>query len=533
MEMLKPLLRVQLAALIASFTGMKRQKKRKTAGKVALIALALIYCAFTFMMLFFTSFSTLAGAFFPLGIGWLYYVMLVIMAFGLMFVGSVFTAKAQLFEAKDNELLLSMPVPPRDILLSRMAALLLINVVLELVVAIPAALAAPIWRMPALGIVSFVLVLLALPLLALALTCLAAWLISLLTAKIRSKTLLTTILSVVFLGLYMVGVTRLNSYVNTLAQNGAQIAGKLSAVAPLLWVGRACAEGDALSLILALAVMIVPFLVMLWLLSRSLIRILTTKRGAAKIKYVRRELRTSSVDAALRGRELARITSSSAYILNAGLGLLFEIIGAVLLVVKRQAVRGFLETFGLDSDILLAIMTLLGLFLVGFVFFTSASVSIEGKSIWILQSMPVPPQRVLRAKQGISNRITILPTLCMTAAAIWVLQLSPLRAALFAACMLLGMLLSSNVGLTEDLRHGSLNWVNETQAVKQGMGVLFSMLLGWSFTLAVGLLYFLLLRKVMSTIAFLIALDVLMLLLVILTDRWLMTRGARRYQYMS
>ena len=74
--------------------------------------------------------------------------------------GTVFTAKAQLFEAKDNELLLSLPVRPRDILASRMVSLLLWNLLFGVLVAVPALLA---WtqaaRLPALGFVSFILLL--------------------------------------------------------------------------------------------------------------------------------------------------------------------------------------------------------------------------------------------------------------------------------------------------------------------------------------------------------------------------------------
>ena len=87
------------------------------------------------------------------------------MAFALMFIGSVFTAKSQLFEAKDNELLLSMPVPPGMILLSRMAALLAMNFVLELVVALPVFAA---WlqygTVNGVGILAFIVIVLALPL---------------------------------------------------------------------------------------------------------------------------------------------------------------------------------------------------------------------------------------------------------------------------------------------------------------------------------------------------------------------------------
>ena len=531
--MLKPLLRVQFASMLASLTGQKRQKQKRGVGKAILLLLAFLYCALTFMFLFFSSFQTLSDAFFPAGLGWLYFAMYALMAFGLMFIGSVFAAKAQLFEAKDNNLLLSMPIPPRSILMSRMLSLLLMNVLFELIVAIPAALAAPIWKMPVLGIVSFVLMLAALPLLALAVTCLMAWLISMMTARVRNKTLMTTVFSLVFLGVYFVAVTRLNSYISMLAQNGAQIAGKLAAVAPLMWFGRACAEGDALSLILALVCALVPFALAVWLLSRSFIRIITTTRGAAKVRYVRRELRTSSVPQALRGREYARILSSAAYLLNAGLGLVFQVVAAALLIIKRDAVRGVFAMFSGIEPMLPVIAAIAGLMLIGFVFFTSASVSIEGKSIWILQTMPVPAARVLRAKQGVSLRITLLPTLALICAMIVVLKLEPVPALLLAASYLLSMVLSCNVGLVEDLRHGNMNWVNETEAVKRGLGVLFSMLLAWGFTLAVALLYFLLLRTVMSANAYLAALDALMLLLVILTDRWLMTRGAERYRYMS
>ena len=122
--MLKSLLRVRFAALLAAFTGQSRKRGRQTKGKAVGYALLMLYCFCAFVFLFYSSFSQLAEAFFPAGLGWLYFAMFAIMAFALMFIGSVFTAKSQLFEAKDNELLLSMPVRPGLILLSRMAAML-------------------------------------------------------------------------------------------------------------------------------------------------------------------------------------------------------------------------------------------------------------------------------------------------------------------------------------------------------------------------------------------------------------------------
>ena len=211
--MLKTLLRVRLAAFAAYFTGASRsQKKRSGAQKIAMLLL-MLYCFAAFGMLFYTSFSALAGVYAKLSLGWLYFAMYAVAAFALMVFGTVFTAKAQLFEAKDNELLLSLPVRPRDILASRMVSLLLWNLLFGVMVAVPALLA---WtqaaRLPALGFVSFILLLPALACFSLAVTSLLAWALSLLGSRVRNKSLATIIGSVVFLGLYFAVIFRMNSY---------------------------------------------------------------------------------------------------------------------------------------------------------------------------------------------------------------------------------------------------------------------------------------------------------------------------------
>ena len=230
--MLKTLLRVRMAALLAAFSGQNKRKTR-TKGKAVGYAFLMLYCFCAFTFLFYTSFSQLAAAFFPLGLGWLYFAMFAIMAFALMFIGSVFTAKSQLFEAKDNELLLSMPVKPGMILLSRMAALLVMNFVFELVVALPVLVA---WlrygSVSGAGVLSFIVIVLALPLFSLAVSCLFAWLISLITSRMRNTTVVTMVLSVVFLLAYFAFCFRMNAYVTTLAANGQTIAGALSAAVP-------------------------------------------------------------------------------------------------------------------------------------------------------------------------------------------------------------------------------------------------------------------------------------------------------------
>lgn len=533
--MLKPLLSVRLAALLAGFSGRNRQQRKQTKGRAALMGLLMVYCAACFLILFYSSFSQLAAAFFPAGLGWLYFAMFAMMAFALMFVGSVFTAKSQLFEAKDNELLLAMPVKPGDILLSRMASLLLLNLVFELVVALPAALAWAQYGAPsAFGVVAFVLLLLALPMFAAAISCLFAWLLSLLTSRMRSTTAVTMVLSVAFMLLYMVGCFRLNSYVAQLAASGTQIAGSLRAVLPLYWLGLCVADGHAAwQLAVTLVWLLAPFALAYVLLSRGFIRIVTTKRGSARIKYEKKRMQAASADTALYRRELARLTSSAGYMLNAGLGLVFELALAVLLVVKRQSVADLLNQMAVLRQAAAPAALLVGMMMSGMVFFTAASVSLEGAGYWIVRAMPVQTRQVLRAKQRLSASLCLLPGLLLTASMIAVLQLPAAAAALLAACQFLFILLAGNVGLMEDLRHANLHWVNETQAVKQGMGSLLTMLILWGLTLAVGAVYFAVLASRMTQTAFLAAVLVLLGGLYVLSERWLAVRGTRRFEQLS
>ena len=131
-----------------------------------------------------------------MGVDWLFFSFAAVMCFGLMFIGSVFAAKAQLYEARDNDLLLSLPIKPSHILLSRLFMLLAINLILNVLVAIPALLVAVRDGLLAgWGYGAFALVFLLLPLLTLAVGALFAWVLSLITTRVQRKSLVTTVLS--------------------------------------------------------------------------------------------------------------------------------------------------------------------------------------------------------------------------------------------------------------------------------------------------------------------------------------------------
>ena len=125
--MLNILLRTRIEALLSVLTGAGRTKKAQSKGKLIGFATLMLLSLFSLGILFARIFEVLATPLSMLGMGWLYFGMAVVMSFGLMLIGNVILAKYQLFEARDNDLLLSMPIKPIHILLSRLFLLLVLH----------------------------------------------------------------------------------------------------------------------------------------------------------------------------------------------------------------------------------------------------------------------------------------------------------------------------------------------------------------------------------------------------------------------
>ena len=337
--MLKSLLKIYFASYGKLFRG---KTKAKSAGKALLYALLLIYAFGIFIFTYYQIFKSFAPVLYGMGHGWLYFVYTDIMAFGLMCIFSVFASKTTLYEAKDNDLLLSMPIKPGTILLSRMVSLEIVNLVFGLIVMIPAAVA---WygQMPftALSITGFVVTGLLLSLLALALSSIFGWLLAAASSKMRKKVLFETVLSVIFLVAYFAFFAQLNGIIQDLVNNADAISERLDSVFLFRWIGDACADGSVSSMLLAALCELLPFAVVYAILSATFIKTATAKKGAAKVKYVDRGQKVSSPMAALRKKEWRLFLSNSTYIINCGLGAIFILAAGVALLIYREDVSYF------------------------------------------------------------------------------------------------------------------------------------------------------------------------------------------------
>ena len=117
------LLKIRFKAL---FAGIKKSIGAKSAAMLALFGVLMGIAALSIMVILF-SLWFLFGMYLESDYPWLYFAMAGIFAFALGIFGTVFTTQSQMYEAKDNELLLAMPLKPSQIIGSRVLMLYLLT----------------------------------------------------------------------------------------------------------------------------------------------------------------------------------------------------------------------------------------------------------------------------------------------------------------------------------------------------------------------------------------------------------------------
>ena len=521
--MLRILIKAQLQSVLASLTRTSRGKRLSVAGAVLLMA----FLAVIFLSFFGFTFYALALALPGMGLGWFYFALAAIMAFALGFIGSVFTAQQQLFAARDNELLLAMPIRPRDILGARMAVLLLLDYAFTLVVLLPAGV---VWLMvvggTAGGVFGFVLSALLLPLLIMCFTCLFAWLLALISSRMRNKTVVTLVLYLAFLAAYFYFYMNLQQLLTVNIANSKQIAGAFVAVYPLYAFGRA-SLGSWLHIAGFAACCVIPFALVYAILSRGFLAVTTRRPSVKKLVYRERALKTSGVGAALLRKELGRFAANGMYILNAAMGSVLTIAAAVALIIYRDEAMQLLsvlpEGMG-EGAVILALC-----FLNATDVISAPSISLESKTLWLLKSLPVPAWRILMAKVYLHLVIALPPTLIASACCCAALPFPPAGAAMVVLIPALTCVFGALLGVAVNLRYPKFDYINETAVIKNSMSVTVTLFGSWALLAAAALLYGLALHRVMGMTAYLYICAALLAALCAALYLSLRRSGARRF----
>ena len=529
--MLKVLLKKQITEVFKSYFYDAKKNKMRSKAAIAgwiifffLIMVGMLGGIFTFLSL------TLCKGLVPAGLGWLYFLVMGGIAILLGAFGSVFNTYSGLYLARDNDLLLSMPIPAGTIIASRLMNVYLMGAMYSAVVFIPAlavytiVAGAAVLRL-ACGVIQFLII----TVIVLLLSCVLGWVVAKISLRLKNKSLVTVLVSLLFIGGYYFFYFRASDMISDMILNAAVYGEKIKGSAYGLYLFGRIGEGDlAAAAVFAGGTAVISALV--WLvLSRSFLNIVTSGGSAEKARYVEKPVKEKSVFGALLGKELGRFVSSSSYMLNCGLGILLIPACGVLLLVKGSVIVGTLdEVFSARTGTAEILICTLLCGLAAMNDMAAPSVSLEGKSLWIPQSLPVFSGMILRAKAAMQLILTAPVMLFAVICAVTITGSSAAVKLLICLMPLIYTGFNAVFGTFLGIRMPILNWTDETAPIKQGAAVMIALFGNWFIIVVFAVLY-LWVGYTIGIVAYLAAWTALFALAGVFLLHWLDTCGSRKF----
>ena len=531
--MLKTLLKKDLLAMVVPITtDRKKGRRRSTAGIIG------------FALLFIFVFASLGAAFFTYALllgesigtnSWIYMSLIGCMGLVLGLFGSVFSSYTTIYKAKDNELLLPLPIPPGKLLISKMSSVYAMSVLFCALGMLPGFIYSWVEHTatPA-SVVLQILTILFTALLVTALSCILGWLVALVVGLFPNKNAATVIASLVFLVVYYTFYFRVQKILQSIIANVEAIENGIRGyVYPIYALGRG-ATGHLPSFLIYAAITVVVFAIVCFVLSRTFIRISTRSEKQRVVEYREKRAHQAGAGAALLRKEFKRFLGSAVYMLNAGFGTLLMPVGAIALLIKMKDIRGLMDM--LNEGGLSWILIYLPLLVAALICFactmnmlTAPSISLEAKTLWLVKSLPVSTFSILQAKKRLHMLLTVIPAIILLAVAAFVLKMSLGDTIIIAVLVVLFIEFLAVSGLMANLKMPNLNWTSETVAVKQSGSALLAIFGGWAVVLILALAFWLL-KSLVSPKAFLYIAIGFFLVLDILIEAWLRQHGCRIFE---
>jgi len=213
------------------------------------------------------------------------------------------------------------------------------------------------------------------------------------------------------------------------------------------------------------------------------------------------------------------------YMLNGALGVVFIVVGAVALIVKQDLINTITAGFpGIMTYIApLAVASLCAITATNII--SAPSISLEGKNLWIAQSLPVDGSDILMVKAKMHMAVCLPAVIFAEVVFAFILKMSPLMTIILFVLPTLFTIFCALFGVIINLHFPKFDWISETVAVKQGMSSLIAMFGSFGAVLIPAVLYFYVLKSVIDVEIYMLIVAIVLAIVCILMYQFLMTKG--------
>ncbi len=401
---------------------------------------------------------------------------LTVLASLLIFAFGIFRAGHAIFGARGYDILSAMPLRAGAIVVSRFIAMYAEDLLLTLVILLPGTIVFGVCRQPGWFFYAGALVGgLFIPAIPLVVSTLFGTVIMAVSARMKHKSLVQTLLMIALVvgmvcGSFTMGEGAESMTVEAVAALAQNLGSALTQYPPAAWMNHVLIGGQIgellLFALLSLLLMVGTILLTARFFHAIMRRLMTF---SARHAYTIGAMETRGLLKTLYLREAKRYFSSSIYVTNTIVGPIMACIMAVGL--WTAGMDALTAVFPAEFDVAPLLPFAFGAVMC-MMPTTCASISMEGKQFWVIQSLPIPAKTLLDAK--ILLNLTLMLPFCLVGEVFLMLSLRPSLLDMLWLLMMSGalMIFCAVLGITVNLRFHRFDWAKEEEVVKQGVSTL-------------------------------------------------------------
>ena len=414
----------------------------------------------------------------------------------LTIIEGVYKSQGILFEARDNELLFSLPITQSKIFFIRIFKLITFQFLYNSLFMLPAIIVYAIYEKTN---VSFYLIstvmLVLLPIIPTILGCIFGYIIKGLSAKFKAR----NIMQVLFTSLILLGIFYVSFNMQGMVANIVQNANSIQEIITKIYYPAGLyinliQNFNILDLVTLLAINIIPAIVFVYVASIFYFKInskLGEKgNGNKKVGVAKTTEKTYRVRTQLSGlihKEMKRFFSSPVFMVNAGFGMVLMIAVTFALSINFDGMINSMMQ-GMETEIPIPIGEIKNMMpkvFYGFVVFiscmtsiTSSMISLEGKSFNITKSLPVETEKILLSKVLTSNILSIPIFLICDVIFFIAFKVAIIDIVFILLASIVMPTLTALIGILMNLKYPKMNATSDTEVVKQSMSSMLSVFMG-------------------------------------------------------
>ena len=479
----------------------------------------------------------------------LQYVLLSLFVFSISimtFIEGIYKTGSLIFNCKDDQLLLSLPIERRTVLFIRIFKFYIFELLFNSMFLLPIMLAYIRW-----GTVTWTyfltcfVMLLLLPIIPIVLSCIVGVITSSLSSRFKYKNAMQIIISMTLLVLIMYFSFNMDGVFNYIINHATNMNDLITKIYyPAGVFAKLVTNFNILDLIIFILINIGIFMLSIFILSKFYFKINSrlksvTTTSNKKINVDNLVIKSNSQMKSLIKKEINTFFKIPVFIINAGFALVLFIIAIIVIVVKFDSVIPLLTSedgLGLTTDLILNNLSVFILLLISVTSFmtsiTNSVISLEGKNISILKSLPIKVKTILMSKV-LSALVITTPVLLIGDIVLFIkFKISIIESILLIILSILIPLVSHFIGIIVNLKYPKFDWENSTEVVKQSTSSFIAVMIGMLLFIISVVIITNIIGQIDAVLLLVIA-TIIYLVVDIILYLYLVTRGVKNFNNLN